>query len=307
MTSPTWDVWHWVFSGIEVVSIIILFCWQGVLRPGNVWEGARSLLLRVWLRMKSCPRRKHMPALSGIFLVGSGALVVIGWCTSFFPAGVQSPQSPSIVLRTMAATFVMPGLIEELLFRGVLIRASCESDASTETEGTNAAHDTAPNEESDSESLVAIQENQIDLQEQHRCPRDESADSMHPPATKIGGVCQEGVPNQTDDVCKDVSKVAGEDSDSSGKVADRREPRLMSTRPPIVEQIAYMFIFTVYHLDAIHAPSMFRDARFISMAVVLGLCCQESCILSQSLWPGIFMHWLWVWAWLTFLFNMDLV
>eukprot|EP00443_Scrippsiella_acuminata_P103473 CAMPEP_0115637500 /NCGR_PEP_ID=MMETSP0272-20121206/34226_1 /TAXON_ID=71861 /ORGANISM="Scrippsiella trochoidea, Strain CCMP3099" /LENGTH=260 /DNA_ID=CAMNT_0003074557 /DNA_START=55 /DNA_END=834 /DNA_ORIENTATION=- len=66
------------------------------------------------------------------------------------------------------------------------------------------------------------------------------------------------------------------------------------------DHVVALVAFTTYHLDIIHTPSVFRDLRFIVMALILGLFCQMALIRTESLWPGIFMHWFWVWGWLTF-------
>jgi len=71
-------------------------------------------------------------------------------------------------------------------------------------------------------------------------------------------------------------------------------------RPPWLEQVAALCIFVIYHLDAIHVWELFRDPRFLLLAGILGMCCQEALLCSWSLWPGVILHGLWVWAWFTF-------
>ena len=58
--------------------------------------------------------------------------------------------------------------------------------------------------------------------------------------------------------------------------------------------------FIVYHLDAMHCipRRVFRDPRFLCMALVLGAACTEAYIITGTVWLGALWHGLWVWAWL---------
>mmetsp|Transcript_82445 Transcript_82445/g.143065 ORF Transcript_82445/g.143065 Transcript_82445/m.143065 type:complete len:158 (-) Transcript_82445:12-485(-) len=77
-----------------------------------------------------------------------------------------------------------------------------------------------------------------------------------------------------------------------GEVPDKLE----TSRPPAGEQIAILAIFVMFHLDIMHAvvSGVFCQPLFLLMAAILGLCCQEALLRTQSLWPGTIMHWTWV-------------
>merc|ERR1712187_1107407 len=70
-----------------------------------------------------------------------------------------------------------------------------------------------------------------------------------------------------------------------------------TSRPALGEQIAALWIFLVYHLDVLHVPkaSVFYSPCFLMEAAILGIFVQEALLRTNSLWPGIIMHWMWVW------------
>lgn len=71
-------------------------------------------------------------------------------------------------------------------------------------------------------------------------------------------------------------------------------------RPPIIEQVANVFIFMVWHLDVWHSNPIFRDYRFQLIIMTLGIAVQELVIRINVTWPAVFIHWCTVWVWLTF-------
>ena len=63
-----------------------------------------------------------------------------------------------------------------------------------------------------------------------------------------------------------------------------------------------VFIFLFYHLDAMHANNaLFRDPRFLALALVLGVVCMDIFLRTDSLWPPALVHGVYVWVWVGFL------
>merc|ERR1712107_630982 len=86
----------------------------------------------------------------------------------------------------------------------------------------------------------------------------------------------------------DAGSALGHDLEANtGRVAP---PSCDGTRPAIWQQVLAVSIFVVYHQDILHTHKVFRDVRFLMMAALLGISCQEALFLSGSIWPGVVMH-----------------
>ena len=179
-----------------------------------------------------------LPAVGAIAVCGTAALAGFGYSTGFL-GGPRWPSSWEDALSKLAMTFVAPALIEESLFRGLLIRLPGESEPVSQPEALIAPAVVAAEGREDGATATAAEQTTGALAEWRR-------------------------------------------------VVDRGE---------LPEQLACWGLFVFFHLDVIHTWSMFRDARFLSEAAILGLACQAACVATRSLWPGVLMHWLWVWSW----------
>mmetsp|Transcript_100765 Transcript_100765/g.194788 ORF Transcript_100765/g.194788 Transcript_100765/m.194788 type:complete len:248 (-) Transcript_100765:103-846(-) len=203
-----------------------LLAWQGALRdPAQLRDRLTYRLQHIRLD----PQEQQWAL--GIAIIGSVLLAAGGLLSGFCHLGL--PHSWSGAGKQLVINFFMPGLLEELIFRGLLIRLSAGN---------------------------------------------------HLPSTTI-------VDEHGQALCR---------PDGHGSTIASSCQHFLPSRPPAWELTLTLVIFVLYHLDLMHGASVFRDPRFLVMAAVLGLCCQEAVLRTRSLWPGVLMHWLWVWAWLNF-------
>mmetsp|Transcript_132246 Transcript_132246/g.257697 ORF Transcript_132246/g.257697 Transcript_132246/m.257697 type:complete len:216 (+) Transcript_132246:62-709(+) len=203
---------HIVCTVVWLFLAIGLLAWQGSLRhPAQLWHRLKLRMEHVWLD----PRELQVAI--GIATIGTVLLAAIGYLSGFCQPGL--PPSWGYAASQLVTLFFAPGLLEEMIFRGLLIR-------------------------SEGEELPSM-------------------------------MAEHGQP-----------------------LCSRQRP--VQSHPPAWQLVLNLVIFVLYHLDVMHSQSFFGDQRFLVMAAVLGLCCQEAVIRTHSLWPGVLMHWLWVWGWLNF-------
>jgi membrane protease YdiL (CAAX protease family) len=278
----------------------------------------RELVDRVFGRLLAWPRKDSARALVALWLGGSVLMVAFGFATNFFT--VQVPKDRDAWGQAMVQLCMLlgtPGILEEVLFRGLLLPRF-------EGEQGVPCRKKPPSREGVSAGAG---------------PRSSAQKAEPPEATEShadpeGGACgtaggrlpaeEPGVLGtlSPDDVEVEVDCMRATSRSavlsSAGPAAPLEEPRAQAPpskvivglarspsgqerpRPPLFDQVVALVIFVVYHQDLIHTWKIFRDWRFLGMAAILGVCCQEALLRSRSLWPGIMLHCLWVWGWLTF-------
>lgn len=291
---------HVACTTAEAIGVVLLFVYQGVL--GLRWPPLAGCALwnRVMCRVLSCPhRRPGRPhaALVCISLAGSAALVSWGLLTKFLRLRASIDWSWA---GTAGLNACMVGCVEEFLFRGLLIRkCSGEQAASAADRCVGACRSRvrllAPAREPQA-GTMATPDNPCALEVMLEGPGDAGAQAG--PGAQAAA-CQP-LDAELAEVVGRPSNEASLEATDAKQLAVLASPALGSRRPPVAEQLAALAIFVVYHLDMVHTMEVFRDCRFLGMAAVLGVCCQEALLNSWSLWPGIVMHSFWVWAWLAF-------
>lgn len=220
-------------------------------------------------------------------------------------------MSPAATLQKLFITFFTPGLVEELVFRALLLRL--------------------PSTNSNSPALTSLLKEEY--LEEGDCGRMVST-SASTPMTASGGTvlsspcsrqkfsswgsfesslyeplfllnCEAG--RAAPGAISNTGRANGPSPTAAATTGGAGASKLTG-RPPLAEQVAALAVFVLYHLDIMHActPNLefvFDDVRFLALAAILGLSCQEAFIRTGSVWPSVFLHWLWVWCWLTFFFN----
>lgn len=244
-------IWmHAASTLVEVIGFAALWGHQGMLSPC----AGRLLVLRITERLKLASLQEitadEWREVSIIAACSTVALLGLALATGMLWPGM--PESPLVAVRTFFGIFVAPALIEESVFRGLLLpREGQENGASQETSsepGSGAMEDTSDG----------------------HCAADVAADAQ-----------------------------CTSDEETSSAIRKRRVSPVKS-RPQLLYQVGALALFMVYHLDFIHSKPVFHDPRFLLMALILGISCQEVFCRTGSLWPGIFLHWIWVWGWLNF-------
>lgn len=316
------DEWHFACTALEYTGIGLLLVHQGLVRPRSCKSGLKQLWRRIAFRI-SCPRRKHAGALAAISLGGSVVLGAVGLLTGF--CSVHLPGDWKGAAVQLLVTFFMPGLIEEIIFRALLLRLPLSDvpeglDDCLIPHERELVHGTSERALDDEESIVEnhMDENnvilaskdvdcnereegtQFDIEKTTCAVNSEVADLV--PLSPSLGCARPDEENVTptiklEDFLMDADNMAS--ADHAAKVSGTH-----SSRPPWYELLAALVIFVVYHLDLMHQLRFFRDWRFLLLALILGFCCQEACIRTRSIWPGVIMHWLWVWIWLVFGFGV---
>mmetsp|Transcript_28419 Transcript_28419/g.78313 ORF Transcript_28419/g.78313 Transcript_28419/m.78313 type:complete len:298 (+) Transcript_28419:76-969(+) len=294
------DEWHAVCSAVELAGVAVLFGYQGILQTKWPFVKLRPLLCARLKKRFVCPRRGSAGAIAIIAVLGSASLGAVGLFTGFVVFGL--PKDWAVAVPRLGILLVMPGFLEEVVFRGLLLRSAAElarrapgAAAATprvELERGGLPKESpcaSPLEETKTPGSVELhfQDDVTVVGMKESRTKDDEEETKSVARSTVPFVTHNGVSWSTGD------KTPESHVDARGKVAG--EPR-----PPILEQAGAMVIFVVYHLDAMHSLQFFRDPRFLALAAILGVCCQEALLRSSSLWPGIALHGIWVWAWLSF-------
>lgn len=318
---------HVLMTVLEVLAILALWAHQGILRRKVPPVRGRLLLNRVWQRLRPGSlmqiSRSEWYSCAQVAVAGSILLVGLGLLT-----GLNHPHLPrswSLSFQHLILMFFTPGLFEELIFRALLLPLPCAwrdlgaqplpfalpkaavADSLTaclldsDSKGNDFTKSTVPTSTGGSVRHVASTFSHASTSSW--------GSSM---ATPQGWEAEEA---GTADVNSSTSSPrldpAGESlgsnpripcANSSGEEAGEAQGL---PRPPITQQVAALAIFVLFHLDLIHSmnPDMapvFSDPRFLTLAAILGVSCQEATLRTGSLWPGVCMHWLWVWCWISF-------
>lgn len=355
---------HITCTVLECVGSLGLLVRQGVIRPTRSPVQLRQLCdrlvrgLQIRFRHAGSPggvsRQRTFKVGAVVGLVGSVALLAVGLASGFLRPSL--PQDWVVALQTLVVTFVMPGLLEELFFRGLLLRLpgsmnlsagedTChhlETCAVPETEAGNPwtcrlCFVAMPQGSTSREHLVCTLcrchlcircATQLSIQDNSSAPPSPGSISMEhivcdPRDGCVAESCHvelvpdsaRAIPVARKPCCDFLGKPAGDLEELAQVGVCGREVINLANgdsgvasgktryqRPPWFEQVAALAIFLVYHFDVGHAdwPAAFCDLRFMGLAAILGVSCQEALLRTNSLWPGICMHWLWVWMWLTF-------
>eukprot|EP00928_Gymnodinium_smaydae_P055124 TRINITY_DN38734_c0_g1_i1.p1 TRINITY_DN38734_c0_g1~~TRINITY_DN38734_c0_g1_i1.p1 ORF type:complete len:305 (+),score=47.95 TRINITY_DN38734_c0_g1_i1:81-995(+) len=291
-----------ICTGVEIVAAVALLCHQGVLRPCSrrVPSPVSILARRIGSRLWPLPPRSSLRSLLLVGLLGSAALVGCGLATAFLQPALPELKYWREQLRGFFLVMVMPGLVEEVVFRAVLLPTPAELLERT----LPALEASTPR---------AGEADPFDVESP--CPGagpGACADGVAPELPKaalvdasVGIKFHLGVATDIDASCAahtpqplEVLPAQPQKSCDCFAIACTKGSRVR--RPPLLEQVAALGIFLVYHLDAIHNNAVFADPRFLALAAILGLACQEAMLRSGSVWPGVFLHGFWVWTWLTF-------
>eukprot|EP00929_Paragymnodinium_shiwhaense_P000563 TRINITY_DN100808_c0_g1_i1.p1 TRINITY_DN100808_c0_g1~~TRINITY_DN100808_c0_g1_i1.p1 ORF type:complete len:291 (+),score=74.44 TRINITY_DN100808_c0_g1_i1:149-1021(+) len=217
-------------------------------------------------------------------LMGSCLLMAVGFGTGFCWWSPPPEEGLKMVLLTFAQSFIMPGIVEEVLFRGLLLRLPADIE-------------------------------QLERQEQPPVggPERALAVQLKPPSA-------DGIGASSEELCDDAASTAASAAapamsalSVSSSVAMDRAAQTDATnywcggsRPPAWEQVAALAIFVIYHCDLLHEQTVFQDWRFLCMAVVLGVFCQEALLVTGTLWPSVLLHTVWVTIWVQIFGGRDL-
>lgn len=235
---------------------------QGVLRRERPYVDCGELCRRLKTRLRckqptEVGRRIRSVAL--VSVLGSSLLIAVGLGTGFCQLAL--PEHWTQIVICLAYVLVMPGFVEEVIFRGLLFSLphSLEEGKDTQQPG--------PLRSASSQSLNS----------------DKKA------------------PDSGTDTIEDGVREPYREASTNSAAVTLSSPTQLSSRPPLWEQMLVLSIFILYHLDWLHQKDVFKDWRFLIMACILGLCCQETMFATGSLWPGILLHAVWVCGWLTLL------
>merc|ERR1712083_711319 len=116
------DHWHVICTVLKVLGILALLHYQGVLHRRFPFSHARSLWRRLSTRFRTCPHRSAAPRLGMIAFIGSILLALIGMLTRFLNHFPRWPDDSMGAARALVVTMVMPGFVEEMIFRGLFLR-----------------------------------------------------------------------------------------------------------------------------------------------------------------------------------------
>lgn len=338
MAGLTLGIWalsfHAMCTGLELMGILLLWWRQGLLQaafPPLKW---RRLCARVSLRTRpssliQVPRNQWRTC-AWIAIVGSLALVLFGGGSGLVWPSLPSSWSDS--LYKLVATFFMPGVLEEIIFRALLLRLgppkrepsrSCLKWGPMLPECTAAQGDctTASSCSSSAPTTVGVSSVAGSPESFRPTLEDVEAAGYWPYTPLPSGPPTEGEEGEEEQEQRDEQASSTMESEGGNRLLSHfgdaaarctaiEEPQLF--RPPLCEQCLALATFVMYHLDLIHALSpdkdmrlIFDDGRFLAMATIVGICCQEVMLRTGSVWPGACMHWLWVWVWLVFAFKQE--
>mmetsp|Transcript_25132 Transcript_25132/g.83854 ORF Transcript_25132/g.83854 Transcript_25132/m.83854 type:complete len:274 (-) Transcript_25132:15-836(-) len=257
---------HAICTCVEYAGIACIWAHQGVLQPAPPFIKGQVLASRVRTRLSLSGLREARQRWRELLIVALlGSLALITFGVSSGFIWPMLSGSWSSALQRLCVTFLMPAFFEEVLFRAMLL--PCREDhGAAFPGGLSAALPVRPSTEH-SGSLAAA------------WPCDAEENLWEELGAKELPLC------------------------SLASSAPGFQPRT-SSRPPLLMQASTLAIFVTYHLDFIHSLPVFRDVRFLVLALILGTSCQEALLRTGSVWPGIVMHWLWVWCWLTLGFRM---
>lgn len=207
----------------------------------------------------------------------------------------------------MAVVMVAPSFIEELIFRGLLLRVpdECEPRATTceaqHEDETARVHSTSEFGSDSGERLASVSESHCT---EGNGNSNKDGEKRDPQPDVVGAPLSSAGESTTVDVAGGKLKPMLTPGTPPRHGAHWLCGPYLRCRPPARELAASLALFVVFHLDVIHDHGFFRDPRFLLLALVLGIACQEAAVGSRSLWPSVFMHGFWVWCWFTF-FKTD--
>lgn len=318
------DIGHQVCTVVWVSLAVLLLYFQGLsCQPLQV---IRHLVQRRWLRrLLTCPRLPTCPRLWFVLICFSAVALLWSMATGFLQLG--PPKSLISALLAFPFVFFTIALLEESLFRGVLVRLPRSERPSLPTvhlrtfersESNDVMAAAEANRANFVPSLSGLGEtwiresNSVDSRDSWRT----NPDTSHLHASGSDQSC---------DICTDELEEGEETSEASGE-EERQEDGLEKgglddtsiscsclfrrvgdfetfchpSRPLWYESVGNVVIFTLYHMGDWHPSAVFQDWRFLVDVIIVGACCQELLIRTQSLWPSVAFHCVMTWVWLNF-------
>lgn len=241
-----------------------------------------------------------------IWFAGTLALLSLGYATGFL-SKFRWPLQWTAHFQQLVITFFMPGLVEEFIFRGLLVPSMGSEKEYPLVAAPSAlggvcicGHLRTP---------FVEPEKLMESGTMSSLPTTDGRDSR--PSGTLTPVSQASTTSWNSQISKERDDQL--DSETEGpsvfSTVSTRSSSTCQARPPVVDQVAVVAIFLCYHLDVIHMypfqmEQIYMDGRFLLLAGALGVFCQELLIRTGSLWPGVITHWLAVWVWLTFCFKL---
>jgi len=296
---------------LEVICIVVLLARQGVLRAEWPPVNCQKLFSRPWRRLHVSALRRVQRStwqqVALIWFVGILAMFSLGYATGFL-SKFRWPLQWKVHFQQLVITFFMPGLVEEFIFRGLLVPSMSSEKEYSLVAAPSAfdgdcicGHLRTPFVERGVEEPEKLKESGA----MSCVPTTDGGDSR--PSGILTPMSQASIASWNSHISKERDELDSETEDPS--VSTLSTSSTCQARPPVVDQVAVVAIFLCYHFDVIHMypyqmEQIYMDGRFLLLAGVLGVVCQELLIRTDSLWPGVITHWLVVWFWLTFCFKL---
>eukprot|EP00928_Gymnodinium_smaydae_P029199 TRINITY_DN2205_c0_g3_i1.p1 TRINITY_DN2205_c0_g3~~TRINITY_DN2205_c0_g3_i1.p1 ORF type:complete len:340 (-),score=66.66 TRINITY_DN2205_c0_g3_i1:76-1056(-) len=310
----------WAWSIVEAVLIILLLAWQG-LPLTQPCACARELLARVRCRL-GLPRRcslQRCAEAAALWLTATGLLAGAGIASGFICFTSDDLGRPWELVKRLALLMVAPALIEELIFRCLLLPLPQSCAAPPEAafaEPLALTEELALEETAGAASEAVVSSSPTPVQQEDlRLPPDAlgkpsvaeavvDGASGSPGAASVGKALERTPPTTagcSSDGHLSLDQCTCEEGHDEARVGfyclssktGRGRPWQVWGQLPI---------FIVYHLDLIHSNPRhtFADLRFLALALILGVACTEALLRSGSLWPPVLCHGSWVFLWLSF-------
>lgn len=340
---------NYLASTLWIGSACCMLVHHGVVRYERIPLDLRELFDRSFGRLRERPRGKEWIAVVVIGVLGTAALACVGFGTGWFqPHECTLPFIDQFAV--LMSVLVFPCMVEEAVFRGLLIPAPFYISSASGVADLEDVLD-AESFVSDVESVSDVAEAAMRTILEPILPRppkhatDSDADVEECGSFNVLDATAKGeagetllsyskvpttreralavkVREVTDPFLESISGSVLAHGGGMGSIPSqvivglqalappmfqRNPPRAIIERPAVKEQILALAIFMVYHLDCFHTLPFFRDPPFLICALILGISCQEARLRTNSLWPGVVMHWLWVFSWVAWLGDESLL
>lgn len=244
--------WPVIWTVLELLAMLVLIYLQGTCTR----NGCRRFCCRVVQRAYHLPRLSWR--LGATWLATSVLLTLIGLCSKFIRFRPWSPLTAHD-LALLVRCLVMPGLVEEIVFRCLLVPLPPDLEPPTP--------DSEQSDESSSDSSGS------------------ESDSS-------------GAERDTSDLALAPKATPGRPSKRLAHERRSRCLWTASELAALVIFVTY-HLDQLHSLPSNGLPKgVFSDLRFLALAAVLGAGCNEAIRLSGSLWMATAWHGTWVWIWL---------